>query len=159
MGMEKPADNQDKLSWCEWGDQQEMSFLARSWSAGIGVFRNPNKAGDRYAHDIFLVVPADLKTICTPFNTADRYGIDPGFAITINDKDIERYRKLGNAMVLILDVSYPHYQATHLAQLGQLIRATEIGKAKRHAYLHRVNDQSGNAKHSWVFDCRWFPKI
>ncbi len=157
--MEKPADLQDKAAWCQFGDEQELSFLAGTWASNISVFRNPAKLTDPYAHDMYAVFPADLKSIRTPFNTADRYGIDPRFAITLNDKDVQRYSKKVPSMMVLLDVRFPWHQAIHVAQIGHLHAATRNGRAKLHRYQQRVDDTQGNAKASWVYDCRWFPTL
>jgi hypothetical protein len=108
---------------------------------------------------MFAVFPADLKSIHTPFNTAGRYGIDPRYAFTINDKDLRRYSDSQPNMMVLLDVRFPWHQAVHVAQIGHLVSATKNGRSKLHHYQQRQDDSQGNAKASWVFDCRWFPKL
>jgi hypothetical protein len=154
---DKPKDLQNKLAWCQYGDKQELEFLADTWDSGIAVFRNPAKLTNPYVHDMYVVFPADLKSIRTPFNTADRYGIDPRYAITINDKDLRRYGEQEPSMMVLLDVRFPWHQAVHVAQIGHLQAATKNGRAKLHNYQQRTADNNGNAKSSWVYDCRWFP--
>lgn len=157
--MDRPTDLQDKAAWCQFGDAQELAFLAETWASNIAVFRNPAKLDDPFAHDLFAVFPADLKSIRTPFATADRYGLDPRFAVTINAKDVQRYSQKQPAMMVLLDVRFPWHQAIHVAQIGHLQAATVNGRAKLHHYLQRVDDKQGNAKSSWVYDCRWFPVL
>jgi len=157
--MNKPTDLQDKAAWCQYGDQQELAFLADTWASSIAVFRNPAKLTDPYAHDMFAVFPADLKSIRTPFNTADKYGIDPRYAFTINHKDLRRYSDSQPNMMVLLDVRFPWHQAVHVAQIGHLLSATKNGRSKLHYYQQREDDNQGNAKSSWVFDCRWFPEL
>jgi hypothetical protein len=33
------------------------------------------------------------------------------------------------------------------------------GKVQLHKYKYRSDDGSGNAKDSYIFDVRWFPKL
>ena len=68
-------DNEDKSYWCHLGEQAEQRFAA-PLIGGCSVFINPAKAENKFTHDFFIVMPCDLKTIRTRFNTADRYGID-----------------------------------------------------------------------------------
>jgi hypothetical protein len=155
--IQQPSDNQDKIAWCAYGEALEKEFLTLSWSAGIGVFRNPAKERDKYAHDMFGVFPVDLKTITKPFETVGTYGFNPDYAVTINNKDLDRYEKTAPTLIVFFDIRFPKYQAIHMAQLGRLLKLKEAGKARQHFYQDRVEDTSGNAKSSWIYDCRWFP--
>jgi hypothetical protein len=150
---------ENKAAYCELGEKTERQFLVNSLSEGIGFTNNPSKAENKYTHDLFALLPCDLKTQFTPFRTADRYGIDSDYAVTINEKDLIRYGKLYPHIVIVLDIQFPHYRATHYAPLFVLRQIVKNGKAKRHEYEKRVNDTQGNAKASYVFDLRWFPRI
>lgn len=154
-----PENNEDKESWCAYGEELELEFLINSFNSGLAVYRNPEKSCNKYANDVFLVVPSDLKSVRTPFRTADRYGIDPRYAITINEKDLNRYSEKHPMMLIVININHELYRGTHIAQLGHLIKASQTGKAARHEYQARVNDTHGNAKCSFVYDCRWFPSI
>jgi hypothetical protein len=154
-----PVNNEDKESWCIHGEELEREFLVKSFNSGLAVYRNPQKVENKYANDLYVVMPSDLKSIRTPFRTANRYGIDPRFAITINEKDLLRYKDKHPMMLVVLDIKHDLYTGLHIAQLGHLITASENGRAKRHEYMARINDVIGNARASFVYDCRWFPSI
>jgi len=153
-------DTEDKVAWCQYGDQKEMDFLVDMFQTDLSVMRNPAKAKDKYAHDIFLTLPSDIKTIRTEFRTADRYGFDPSYAFTINQKDVERYQKY-HYFVVVLDIFFPWMESRQIriAPLDRILHAISTGKAKLHAYQNRVEDSSGNAKESWVMDSRWFSLV
>lgn len=159
MDLNTPQSNEDKLAWCEHGDSLEKKFVIKSMDSGLSVFRNPAKKKDPYAHDIFAVLQSDIKSIKTPFNTAHRYGIDSEFAITINEKDVIRYNSLYPNIMLLLDIEYPKYKGVRLASLYRINRLIEMDRAKKHTYLNRVDDKSGNAKASYIFDYRWFDEV
>ena len=153
------SDTENKSAYCELGEEAERQFLVNSINEGIGFTINPAKTENIFTHDLFALFPSDLKSRFTPFKTADRYGIDPDYAITINEKDLIRYGKLYPHICIILDIHFPHYRATHYAPLFFLRQIVMSGKAKLHTYEKRVNDTQGNAKASYVFDARWFPLI
>lgn len=159
MNTETPSSNEDKEAWCKLGDELEKQFVVRMFDTGLSVFRNPAKATDPFANDVYAVMQADIKSIRTPFRTADRYGIDPEFAITINEKDLKRYKEKYPNIIIFLDIDYPSYKGVRLATLGLLRRFVKMGMAKKHEYLNRQNDTQGNAKASYVFDLRWFDKV
>jgi hypothetical protein len=157
--MNTPQSNEDKLAWCEHGDSMEKKFVIKSMDSGLSIFRNPAKKKDPYVHDIFAVIQSDIKSIKTPFNTAHRYGIDSEYAITINEKDVVRYNSLYPNIMLLLDIEYPKYKGVRLASLYRINRLIEMDRAKKHTYLNRVDDKSGNAKASYIFDYRWFDEV
>ena len=154
------ASNEDKSAWCELGDEQEKAFLIKAFEAGLIVFRNPSKLEDKYAHDMFLGFPCDLKTVRTSFRTADRYGIDPRYAVTLNEKDVDRYSQKYPHIVILFDIKFENgYEGLHYAALDRILAAIKRGIIKRHEYLARVNDTQGNAKASYVLDARWMPRL
>ena len=154
-----PTNNEDKLAWCEHGDNLEKEFVIKSFDSGISLLRNPAKHENKYTHDLFAVFPSDLKSIKTQFNTADRYGIPRDYAITINEKDIKRYQEKYPNIVLLLDIEYPSYKGVRFASINRITKLIGMDKAKKHDYIHRVDDKNGNAKSSYVFDLRWFDEI
>jgi hypothetical protein len=156
---DKPANNEDKHAWYAYGEQLEREFLASTWDTGISVYRNPDKHTNVWAHDMYAVFPADLKSIRTPFRTAQKYNFDPKYAITLNDKDIKNYSNKAPTIQIFFDIQYEDYQGLHVAPLGYVLSFIEGGHSKYHEYLNRKTDTSGNAKGSWLFDCRWFPKL
>jgi hypothetical protein len=151
--------NQNKQAYCQLGEQTEKQFLLNSFGTGVSFAMNPAKHENKYTHDLFAMMPCDLKTQFTPFRTAGKYGIDSEFAVTINEKDLVRYGKLYPHIIVVIDVQFPNYKATHYAPLFLLRELVKNKKAKRHEYQERVNDTAGNAKASYVFDVRWFPLI
>jgi hypothetical protein len=157
--MEAPTNNEDKLAWCKHGDDLEKQFLTRMFDSGLSIFRNPAKASDPYTHDVYAVLQADIKSIGTPFRTADRYGFSPDYAITINEKDIKRYSEKYPNILIFLDINYPNYQGVRMVSLGTLKKFIKLDMAKKHEYINRRDDTQGNAKASYVFDLRWFDKV
>lgn len=159
--MEAPTDNEDKLAWCKHGDELEKQFLLRMFDSGLSIFRNPAKATDPYTHDVYAVLQADIKSIGTPFRTADRYGIEPKYAVTINEKDIKRYQEKYPNIMIFLDINYPEHdvQTVRMVTLSTLKKFIKLEWAKKHEYINRRDDTQGNAKASYVFDLRWFDKV
>lgn len=152
-------DNEDKQKWCTIGEELEKDFVKNNSFYGCAVLLNKEKETNKFANDLTLVLRADLKTITTPFFTANRYGIDSEYAITINKKDIERYKKLYPNIFLILDVKYKSFTGVKICSIKTLCKLVDEGKAKEHFYINRVNDTKGNAKSSYIFDLRWFDDL
>lgn len=151
--------NEDKKTWCELGEKAEQRFAGSAFKSNVVVFPNPSKVTNPFAHDFYIMQPADLKTIRTQFRTADRYGISPDTAITLNVKDIERYTKLYPHIVLIFDIDYPNFKSVRYTTLREIKRAIKLGKAKLHEYQSRIDDVRGNAKSSYVLDALWFSEL
>lgn len=152
-----PRGNEDKRSWCKLGEEHERDFLIRLFNSGVSMIQNPAKKHDKFSHDFFGMFPLDLKTVRTEFRTAGRYGVDPKYAVTLNLKDVERYRKLYPNMIIVFDVMMEHYSGIHLVCLQSLLM--RLDKLPIHEYQNRVDDMNGNAKASYVIDCRMFPKL
>lgn len=157
--MDAPhADN--KAAWCRLGEIAEAAFLGPAFASGCSLFANPAKAENKFLHDAFFVCPADLKTIRTRFESAERlYGIPSRSAVTINTKDVDRYAERWPHIVLILDVDFGDYRRLCVAPLRDIQRAIRHGKAQRHTYQTRSRDGSGNATESWVVDAEWFAEL
>lgn len=151
--------NEDKLVWCGLGEEAEKNFAGSPFFDGVAVFANPGKMKDRYTHDLFIMQPADLKTIRTQFLTADRYGIPTRTAITLNVKDVERYSDLYPRITIIFDIQFDDFKSIRYAGLHQIKRAIKGGFAKVHTYQNRVNDIQGNAKESYVLNALWFDEL
>lgn len=150
--------NEDKQAWCEAGQQAEVRFAGPLFS-GVSILQNPAKSLDKYTHDFYMMVPSDLKTIRTRFNTADRYGIQAATAFTLNKKDVDRYKEKYPHIIIIFDIDYGDYKTLRYAPLREIQRAIFYDKAKLHTYIHRVGDTAGNAKESWVMDSKWFREL
>jgi hypothetical protein len=152
-------DNENKKAWCEMGAQAETRFAGPVFKSGCAVMMNPAKLESKYTHDMLILMPSDLKTIRTRFNTADRYGIPARTAFTINCKDIERYSEKYPHIVIVLDIDYGDFKTLRYASLRELRRAIALGKAKKHTYQKREDDTQGNAKDSYVMDALWFQEL
>lgn len=151
--------NEDKDVWCRRGEEAEQRFAGPALPCGGAVFANPAKLHDKYTHDLFIVLPADLKTIRTQFRTASRYGIPPESAITVNKKDIDRYMSLYPHIVLVFDIDFPGFRSRRYAPLADIVKAIKRGHARLHTYNNRVDDERGNAKESYVLDALWFREL
>ena len=156
---DRPESNEDKQSWCEHGALAEVEFAGPLLGSGCSVFANPAKVENPYIHDLYMVVPADLKTIRTRFRTASRYGIDPRTAITLNKKDVDRYTEKYPHINIIFDIDYGDFKTVRYATLRQIQKAISSGKAQLHVYQNRIDDNKGNAKESYVMDALWFNKL
>ena len=146
-------DIEDKGSWCEYGEKLESVFL----DAGYPVTLNPEKAENKFTHDFLIHLPCDLKSIMSQWKYSESmFGIPPEYAISINEKDLQRYRDLYPNLIMILDVAW---SGVYLLPVFYAINLAKEGKAKRHEYKNRKNDQQGNAKASWIFDTRHLEQI
>lgn len=161
---------EDKSYWCQaYGPVIEREFAASLAQHGVSAGLNPAKEHDPYTHDLTACFPSDLKTVRTPLFTAQKYySLDPQYAVTFNRKDMRRYMELYPNIIVFFDVHWQDCHATLGAQTHRvndmrLVAAGFLSDIQRaiiedgrclHTYQRRVNDQSGNAKQSWVFDVR-----
>lgn len=150
--------NEDKEAWCNLGSKAEVRFAGPNFS-GVSVLQNPAKAENKYTHDFYMLMPADIKTIRTRFNTSDRYGIPSYSAFTLNKKDVDRYKKLYPHIIVIFDIEFADFKTLRYAPLREIHRAIALGKAPLHEYQNRINDSNGNAKESYVMDAMWFREL
>ena len=145
--------NEDKDFWCDYGEDLEQDFL----NGNYPVTLNPDKLGDPYTHDFFIHLPCDLKSIKTQWKfSKEMFGISPDKAVSINEKDLRRYRDIYPNLVMIIDVAWGDVYLLPVKRALDLIKAK---KAKRHEYINRKDDRAGNAKISWVFSTDDFEKI
>jgi hypothetical protein len=168
-------DTEDKSLWCERANDDELAFsVQRLFNLKIAGFINLNKLEDKYTHDLYIQLQADLKSVRTPlFKSMELYGIDPQYAVTFNLKDGQRYRKLYPNIVVLFDVKWdltekeiggwlykvnPMHE-TYAGFLDDIVRAIKKSGNKKIEYQRRANDTAGNAKASWVFDVRGLQKI
>ena len=126
---------------------------------GCSLASNPARDENKYAHDALLLMPADIKTIATEFRTADRYGIDPARAITLNQKDVRRYESEYPVFAIVFNIVIPGRESRRIALLSDIQKAIRHGMAKLHYYQQRKKDDQGNAKCSYVLDENWFRKV
>jgi len=139
---------------------------------GFSAAINPDKTHDRYAPD--LVVNghvADLKSQRTPFFKAQElYGVDPQFAVSFNAKDYRRYCEhypeidifywvVWQTTVRRIDGeerSVKPMAGVWRASFPALRYRIENESVRSHTYLHRLLDDQGNGKSSFLFDLRKF---
>jgi hypothetical protein len=164
---------QDKAYWIRDGEKKEGSFVSLVLPAlGFRGEINPAKAADPYAPDLLVEGHlADLKCQRTPFFKArELHGVDPQYAVTFNRKDVERY----SAQYPSIDIYFwIHWQETMRviggktlsvnpiagvwrASFATIRHLVELRSVRSHDYLHRLFDDAGNARSSYVFDVRRF---
>jgi hypothetical protein len=171
---------EDKKAYCKKAsDEQEPAFVEFINSLNnelIKIKINPDKDHDPYTHDLIIndKIAGDLKTQDTPFFKSEiLYNVDPQWAITYNHKDYLRYKEkyTNNNKDIIIFFDVNRKSETLYEQSTQLMRAVFYAKASEiesliennlvplHEYQNRVNDNSGNAKSSYVIDVRLFNMI
>lgn len=166
-------DTEDRAYWYGLGCREEADFCAGlAIRAGLTVRVNPAKAQNPKVIDLIRVRPdgregyADLKTQRTPFFTAGRYGHDPALTVTFNLKDLRHYERLYPQADIIYHVCWtqtelarrggqgtlrvPVVEGVWLTSVPQIRALIDAGHAPVHAYRHRVNDDQGNARDSYV---------
>ena len=152
MSQSPGIDLEDKLAWCEAGAAAEGDFVAQANIVGWGIGLNPAKQTDKFTHDLMGMVPMDLKSIRTQWRESERlFGIPSEYAISINLKDLKRYKQLYPNILVILDV---RWSGKYMLTIPRAQALLNQGKAHRHQYKGRVDDERGNAKDSLVFDLR-----
>jgi hypothetical protein len=157
--LNRPSDTEDKSSWYVYGEQMEREFLGATIDLGFGLMRNPAKKFDVTAPDFVELVPCDLKSCVTVFETADRYGVDPQYAVTLNVKDVENYKKHCRFGIYFY-VKYPNYHALHRAEIAWVVRMVDANKWPIHTYQKRgESDHNNNAKASYVIDVRTIHRL
>ena len=154
----KHISNENKIKWCEYGEETEKSFIDTFSNDQVVVKLNPEKAINKFTHDFVITLPADLKTVRTRFRTSDRYGVPSTSAITLNKKDVDRYSNLYPNIIIIFDIDFGDYKKICYATLSNIKTIIAEGKAKLHYYKNRVNDPH-NAQCSYVLDAEWFEDV
>ena len=152
--------NDDKQKWCEHGRELEDEFVLRQRFVDVLIGINPDKDNNPFTYDMRIDLPCDLKSTKTPWRKAqEMFGIDPKYAVSINQKDLRRYARLYPNIVIVFDVDYPDYRATHWATLDMFRIMLEGGDMALHQYGARIDDTQGNAKASYVFDVSKLPRL
>lgn len=176
LGVVFLVSTEDKAWWVEEWRGAEFDFVDRVAPAlGLDAVINPAKASDPFAAD--LVVDgrvADLKCQRAPFFRAgELYGLDPRWSVTFNRKDFLRYERLYPDLVLFFWVAWLQ---SSLVLRGRVLSVAPIagvwrvefsdladrirsGGVPLHSYQRRVDDLSGNAKDSYLFDLRGFDQL
>lgn len=164
--MKRPEDTEDKAAWCAWGEEQELLFLSQQWRFFDGrepFSENPDKLHDKRAIDfVYRDGLADLKCQDTPFFMARKhYDVDPQFAASFNDKDLEHYA--GARPIVIFWLRWKD----KLEGYGIRVRPMEgvfildyeeldvaAAETVPHVYERRRNDMLGNGKASYVINVK-----
>jgi len=148
---------EDKKSWCEAGFLAEQDFVATNKLIGWGISMNPNKHADPYTHDFVGMIPVDLKSIRKSWRKSlELFGIPSMYAISINTKDLIRYTNLYPNIIVLLDVEWSGVYMLTMPRAKALVTS---GKAVKHEYKNRKDDENGNAKTSYIFDLRDLDKL
>ena len=149
--------NEDKKAWCKAGELAEKDFVAVNKIAGWGIAMNPEKHNNLFTHDLVGMIPMDLKSVREPWRKSEElFGIPSKYAISINQKDLERYSSLYPNIIIILDVEWSGIYMITVDRARSLVKA---GKAVKHEYKNRKDDTKGNAKASYIFDLRDLDRI
>jgi hypothetical protein len=164
---------EDKRWWVDTWRREEDAFVEHVCPMlGLQGTINPEKDTNPYAPD--LVVEgrlADLKCQRTPFFKASSlFGIDLQFAVTFNRKDFVRYTTQYPDLVIYFWVDWHQlsmviggasYAVEPMSGIWRvkfeaLAQAINERAVQLHEYQRRRNDNSGNARDSYVFDLRKF---
>lgn len=161
-------DPNDKPLWCEQGRQAEHEFLLYiSPAYGLSARLNRLKLVDCWVPDMRVNGRlADLKTQRTPFFTAQRFGLDAQFAVTLNKIDLDRYAAFPDDLVLYFWVRWDklagHYgnrtyrvtamEGVWRISVSEVLAQIDDGVVPLHGYQTRVGDTRGNAPESYVLD-------
>lgn len=167
--------NEDKLAWCAYGEETEHVFSQqRLFDLGLAGHVNLEKKTNPYTHDLFVQFPVDLKTVTTPlFMAREMYDLDPQYTVTINHKDVTRYKQLYPNILIMFDVNWKELSkeingnvytvapmtTTVAGFVSDVRRAVQKCGNKKITYKNRIDDNSGNAKESWIFDIRHLHQV
>lgn len=171
----KNQDLQNKSQWCQYGASIEESFV-NQYGEQLDIQINPDKKSDPFVPDLRVKdrYLADLKTQNTPFfMAAEKYGINPSYAVVFNIKDHERYASKYPEIIILFWVVWKAVRmqdpntkkeyrvnningvwAVNFKKLSQLCKSASI-----HSYAQRQDDNLGNAKASYVLSIKDFKKI
>ena len=90
-----PINNQDRFAYYKLGNKYEDKFIEICQAHEIDADINPEKETNPYAPDLIVKGKvSDLKTQTLPFfKSKEKFNISPLDTITLNLKDVERYKK------------------------------------------------------------------
>ena len=140
----------------ELGEAAERLLCGAPLAHGCGLMANPAKFENPTAVDACLMIPADVKTVTTPFRTADpRHRTRPRH--NTKRKKVNKYQASTPVMAIVFNVLIPGREARRVAFLSEIERAIRSGKAQIHNYKTRNDPRHATA--SYVLDERWFRKF
>ncbi len=158
MMYSPPDDNENKLEWCVYGEQLELDFINNHIFKDTVLCINPEKDSNKFTFDMRINFPCDLKSRNTPWRLSQKlFGISSTYAVTIDRKDLQRYRKLYPNICIVFDINYPDYKNIHFGFISDFSKMIGDNALHLHQYKSRVNDNQGNAKECYVFDIRHLP--
>lgn len=182
-----PSDNENKLAWCAEGERREEEFIElMNRHTHLKVSLNPDKHTNKYAPDLMVsgYGICDLKAVQTPFFLCGRSGFDPYFTITLNTKDIYRYREKYPGLTILFWVTWPegidgggrykpapYKWAVYEIKMTTILEIIDSGLTPYHPYKNRQKyktkpdmqakgmDDHGNALGSYFIDVRWMEPV
>ena len=158
MMYSPPDDNENKLEWCAYGEQLELDFINNHTFKDTVLCMNPEKDSNKFTFDMRINFPCDLKSRNTPWRLSQElFGISPTYAVTIDQKDLQRYMKLYPNICIVFDIDYPDYKAIHFGFIFDFLKMLEEKTLHKHQNISRINDTKGNAKFCYIFDIRNLP--
>ena len=159
----------DKEDWIEYGTVCEGQFVERVSNLlaqnHIKSFINPeklNKPNGKYAYDLCIQLPCDLKTRTTVFWSSEKHGFkDYEYVVTLDVHDINRYNKIYPHLIIIFDVRYANpkkkmHSGVYYTPMERINQAIKTKKAKYH---QRGEKGMSNNKDCYLFDVRWFTRV
>jgi len=185
-GSTVPTDNENKLAWCKRGEFLEGEFIElMNKNTHLKVALNPAKHRDRHVPDLIIegYGLCDLKSVGTPFFSCKGKGFDPFYTITLNTKDIYRYRSKYPGLTILFWVTWPdgitykksapqpYKWAVYSISMDEILRIVDSGYTSYHAYENRQEfltkpemqekgmDDRGNALGSYFIDVRWMEPV
>ena len=174
-------DTEDKDWWLRLGQRLEDSFIAlcREKKVLHSIRPNPERTSAKaYLPEfVWKGAPLDVKVQRQPFfESWDRFGIRPRYAVTINLQDIvdirdkyptcrvaiwvdwlaTRYVKTDPADETVSDITVEPLHGVWLVDPTGLERLGREGveRGRHHTYGRRLRDKKGNARGSYVVDVR-----
>lgn len=157
---------EDKSWWVQHGLKLEREFIVKCNQLGIDAKMHPNKENNKYHADLLVQNRiSDLKCQSTPFFTAARYGFDPQYTVTLNEKDLTRYQRLyPNILIFFWARWSAMEQYNTKVNKMEMICVQSLNWFLKHAktshsYQRRIDDRKGNAKNSFLFDLREMKQI
>lgn len=158
---------ENKIDWCKFGAVWEHVFIGL-YGERLGLILNPAKQlmgeDGKYQPDLYLYtrsLPADLKHVDTPFYKAGTsYNMDPQTTVTFNRKDAERYYRHYPQIVLFFWVTFDASEqygvtiseSTGVWKIEFSNLMSKLKNAPEHSYQKRTDDDSGNAKSSFLLN-------
>ena len=160
---------ENKDVWYGIGEEYERQFIDHYCpKISLNACINPKKEKEPWACDLLVDgVPADLKRQTEPFYTASKYGFDPQYTVTLNQKDIDRYASAYDPRIFNIyywftwESSEKYNQRINkmsgvaVCSMLDVLNMAESHQAQWHYYQKRgQGDTQRNATNSLLIDIR-----